>query len=305
MVLGWGKKMQKTQKDDEDMSMEEILASIRKYVTDDYQPSKQETVPPDVSQSQKSNPTVVQAEEPSEISAPRPDLDEADVLDLVDVVEPSVYSDDEANHLDVLNQAENPAHNKIFVPSPSSSLQPDNQEKTKEEYLSQSVSAPVEQPESANFNGVVSEAQSTASVSGRIIDSLNPESPSSGDAPLSTDHLRTPLNDFSSTPTFKGNPMAQIQSTPQASFHDEGLASKETLSSSSHALNKLVQAVKPQVQSAAETAKTNSSTAQTLDTLIGDLARPLVKQWIDQNLSGMVEAMVSKEIEKITKNLIS
>jgi cell pole-organizing protein PopZ len=42
MVLGWGSKKVQTHHDDDDMSMEEILASIRKYVSEETAPKEPE-----------------------------------------------------------------------------------------------------------------------------------------------------------------------------------------------------------------------------------------------------------------------
>ena len=44
-------------------------------------------------------------------------------------------------------------------------------------------------------------------------------------------------------------------------------------------------------------------TSPTLDQLIGELARPMIKQWLDQHLPRLVELTVAKEIERLTKQL--
>lgn len=43
------------------------------------------------------------------------------------------------------------------------------------------------------------------------------------------------------------------------------------------------------------------SNAQTVEELIRDMLRPMLKAWLDQNLPGMVEEMVQKEIQRITR----
>ncbi len=40
--------------------------------------------------------------------------------------------------------------------------------------------------------------------------------------------------------------------------------------------------------------------AVTLDQLIGDLARPMIQQWLDQHMTVIVEKMVAQEIAKMT-----
>ncbi|MBO6755513.1 MAG: DUF2497 domain-containing protein [Roseibium sp.] len=41
--------------------------------------------------------------------------------------------------------------------------------------------------------------------------------------------------------------------------------------------------------------------AQTVEELIQDMLRPMLKSWLDENLPGMVEQMVQKEIQRITR----
>jgi len=40
---------------------------------------------------------------------------------------------------------------------------------------------------------------------------------------------------------------------------------------------------------------------QTLEQLVGDIMRPLLKEWLDQNLPATVERLVQKEIERIAR----
>lgn len=40
--------------------------------------------------------------------------------------------------------------------------------------------------------------------------------------------------------------------------------------------------------------------SNTLEGLVQDMLRPMLKEWLDANLPGMVETMVKREIEKIT-----
>ena len=222
--------------------------------------------------------------------------EEGDILDLTEIAEPAPS----VEHTTETGEIEKPHHHTptMAVPSsmPLSNTQlPEGQRQEGEvahhSFVSTQAgsSTPSLWPENFGDSGSTKKAE-LAGVPSSYTSTVQPSAPNSP----------TSLNTSLSTPTFKGNPMAQLQSTSQPSFQEEDLASKETVSSSSQALNKLVQAVKPQVQSVERT----GGSAPTLDTLISDLARPLVKQWIDQNLSHMVETMVSREIEKITKNLL-
>ena len=40
--------------------------------------------------------------------------------------------------------------------------------------------------------------------------------------------------------------------------------------------------------------------SNTLEDLVREMLRPMLKEWLDANLSGMVEAMVKREIDRIT-----
>lgn len=44
-----------------------------------------------------------------------------------------------------------------------------------------------------------------------------------------------------------------------------------------------------------------SKNARTLEDLVQDMLRPMLKTWLDQNLPGMVERMVRAEIERVTR----
>ncbi|MCW1839628.1 DUF2497 domain-containing protein [Prosthecomicrobium hirschii] len=41
--------------------------------------------------------------------------------------------------------------------------------------------------------------------------------------------------------------------------------------------------------------------ARTLEDLVQDMLRPMLKSWLDQNLPTMVERMVRAEIERVTR----
>ena len=40
----------------------------------------------------------------------------------------------------------------------------------------------------------------------------------------------------------------------------------------------------------------------TLEQIVRELLRPLLKQWLDQNLPGMVERIVREEVERIARS---
>nr|WP_242390393.1 DUF2497 domain-containing protein [Polymorphum gilvum] len=44
-----------------------------------------------------------------------------------------------------------------------------------------------------------------------------------------------------------------------------------------------------------------NANARTLEDLVKDMLRPMLKAWLDQNLPGMVERLVRQEIERVTR----
>jgi len=87
----------------------------------------------------------------------------------------------------------------------------------------------------------------------------------------------------------------------QLTNHEESLGSSYAMSASANSLSRLAQATKFAPK------KGLSSLADqrnlTLDQLIQDMIRPMIKQWIDTHLPSLVEEMVAKEIKRITKHL--
>lgn len=88
---------------------------------------------------------------------------------------------------------------------------------------------------------------------------------------------------------------ASPQEAPEVSEIQEPLMSEETLAASTAVLSSLKEAV-----NAPEPIPTHS---QTIDELARDLLSPLLKEWLDKNLSSLVEKVVRQEIQKLTKSL--
>ncbi|MGQ3675793.1 DUF2497 domain-containing protein [Xanthobacter sp. TB0139] len=42
---------------------------------------------------------------------------------------------------------------------------------------------------------------------------------------------------------------------------------------------------------------------RTVEDLVKEILRPMLKEWLDQNLAGIVERLVRAEIERVTKDL--
>ena len=85
-------------------------------------------------------------------------------------------------------------------------------------------------------------------------------------------------------------------------FTSETLVSEKAQTVSSQAFSRLADATRPQTPpSFKATSPSSGGNSLTLDHLISELARPMIKQWLDNNLPSLVESLVNKEIERITR----
>src|SRR5512144_330490 len=76
--------------------------------------------------------------------------------------------------------------------------------------------------------------------------------------------------------------------TPARPMPDRGLISSETVKAVDSAFNTLAHTVIGQ-------------NARTLEDLVREMLRPMLKSWLDDNLPGMVERIVRAEIERVSR----
>jgi len=106
----------------------------------------------------------------------------------------------------------------------------------------------------------------------------SPATPPPGPAPS----FRT--IDASSDVVFANRP----EPAPTPSMPDRGLISSETVKAVDSAFNTLAHTVIGQ-------------NARTLEDLVREMLRPMLKSWLDDNLPGMVERIVRAEIERVSR----
>lgn len=229
MVLGWGKKTVSKHDEDEDMTMDEILASIRRYVTEDQNGSAET--------SGKQSSFVPQQESARfDPSLPgRQGFESASRMANYD----TPYKTPEMVHEQAVMN-EGPMSTTM---SPESYLETMVQG---EKIISPSISINPHSPLSSGLD-------------------YQPVSPS----PLHHSHFQKPEEVFS-----------------------EGVSAETTISAAALALSKLNEIKNEQ-------SALRGAGALTLDTLIANLARPMIKEWLDNHLLQVVESMVEKEIERI------
>lgn len=98
-----------------------------------------------------------------------------------------------------------------------------------------------------------------------------------------------------------------IEKTPPAEVPDvlkdiDSLLSDDTRKTSSAALKSLSEATKKPVQAnvVAPSPALEFRSGQTVEDLVVEALRPMLKDWLDQNLTGIVERLVEKEIKKLS-----
>src|SRR5262245_63907427 len=82
---------------------------------------------------------------------------------------------------------------------------------------------------------------------------------------------------------------------------DDGLVSPPAATAAVGALTALVSAKKETERSMSDNPMLVGNGAMTLESLIREEIRPILKQWLDQNLPPMVERLVQREIQRIAR----
>jgi len=93
-----------------------------------------------------------------------------------------------------------------------------------------------------------------------------------------------------------GMSMDDIRQGISEKIGDESLLSDKTASFVSAELDKLVS-----VNLAIEREKEGRVGKVTLEDIVFDILKPIIKEWLDKNLPALIEKVVAKEVEKITK----
>lgn len=82
-----------------------------------------------------------------------------------------------------------------------------------------------------------------------------------------------------------------------STFAGDELVSDASADAARHSLEALTAAVAPAVAAAVSAP---AVAGRTMEDVVLDALRPMLKQWLDANLPSLVEAMVAKEISRIT-----
>ena len=97
------------------------------------------------------------------------------------------------------------------------------------------------------------------------------------------------------------NPMADVN--PVDSKAASELVSSGAAAASSRSLNELNEKIaeRQAAKEVAEETPMGPGSAKTLDEIVRDLMRPMLKDWLDKNLPDVVERVVRKEVQKLVR----
>ncbi len=95
-------------------------------------------------------------------------------------------------------------------------------------------------------------------------------------------------------------PVAEAFTSPANAVEEEAIASAGTLAASAAALRQLKQPEPtPPADAYAKADRVFFRSGQTVEDLVLEALRPMLREWVDGNMPGMVERMVAREIAKI------
>lgn len=241
-------------KPEQEPSMEEILASIRRIISED---GEEGDAPVDAPEPEAATPLEVVAtdEAPEEEAAEVADAIDDDVLELTEVVAEQPLSEP-APEPDSLLEPE-PA------PEPETLFEPETMPEPEPEALLE----PEPEPEAA-------------------ID-LEFEEPAMDESPLDQE---------------MSEPPAMEEPLAHAPADDDSLVADSTALMASAALSKLRETP---ADEASEGAASLPIGDKTIEALVRELMRPMLKEWLNQNLPGIVERIVEQEVKRVAERLHS
>jgi uncharacterized protein len=195
-----------------------------------------------------------------------------------------IIADDDASKT-AQRAAEPPKPAPRPAPSPRSLLEPEpNLPEMHAEELP-APAAPMDEPEEDQASDILDLTESMAS------SSFNQAPPAPSPMPAATPQFRK-IEGFSDVSFDEAEPKPTMPRTEPSGLRlgagENGLLSSATSAAVDSAFNTLAQTVLVQ-------------NARTLEDLVREMLRPMLKSWLDDNLPGMVERLVRAEIERVAR----
>jgi uncharacterized protein len=97
-------------------------------------------------------------------------------------------------------------------------------------------------------------------------------------------------------------PEVKTMAPPVDIKFDDPLISESAASAAKSALSTLASTLETE-RMAMTAAMPIGDGTRTLESMVTEIMRPMIKQWLDQNLSGVVERAVQKEIQRISRRI--
>lgn len=317
MAFNWRKKMAEKHEVEEEMSMEEILSSIRKYVIDEKRPTEATTateLPGDRNQEPGIRSQIEHAPEPqpqmpsSSANGVNPEghLEYSgqndDIIELTNPLEdskaprtPSIATAITSAHDEVLIRTPTaPAPVAILTPmlatTPSKGVAPHAPQSQQSIQVNTSLRSSPYAKASGDKSGF--EGQES---SGRQEPQQMPFQASQQRYPFYRNQEAGVRGHEPSHPTVSTVGLA-TRNLEVGGGGEEPLVSPQTASDTANAFSRLMQATQQQTSQPTLTGGT------TVEELVTDVAKSMVKTWLEQNLSPIVETMVAKEIKRISRS---
>jgi cell pole-organizing protein PopZ len=105
---------------------------------------------------------------------------------------------------------------------------------------------------------------------------------------------------------YEPEPEPYIEPEEDIAFEEPVMSAQSTYGSSAPAAPSLLSNDAATAASAAfgalaSSMLTSAGGSKTLEDLVADMLKPMLKQWLDQNLPGLVEQLVREEIERVAR----
>lgn len=253
-------------------SMEEILSSIRRIIADEQEDgeAKDEHGENDHVLAEAATP----AGEDMLDSEPEQDAEDEDIFDLTDVVseppEPPDASD--VTEAEMPDDFDGPEESLFDDPPPMA-----------EEPIAEPLAAMDE------FEPVAQAADGDAFVETDLDDEIEmtlvPESEPESE----------PEPEISSEPEIVEEPAPILETAAVAKQAEDMLISDATAVASASSLAKLAKVASGDKNQSVD------GGGRTIEEFMADLARPMLKEWMDENLNGIVERVVEQEVKKLVR----
>ncbi|MGB3624501.1 MAG: DUF2497 domain-containing protein [Henriciella sp.] len=263
-------------------TMEEILASIRKIIADDGEPAQAAGQPT--------------AQKEPQVSVAVSDEDGFDDLSLDDVIAES------DGDVEALSQPGDDDFDTIGDDDEGGELLTDVDEEMFEELTADKVEeepltapAPEDELEDFDFEAVdldadepmVEDSLATIEPEWDVVEEAEPAAPAPQPEPAAAQHVEEPVR--KETSMLRGKTETAPETSPEPA--SSGLTDERIAGAAASALGKLM--VKQSTD--------DDGNPNTLDGLMRELLRPMIKEWLDANLPGIVERKVEEEVQRIAR----